>query len=244
MKSYRFLARAIVLCVILFTSCQKEDSIVFQTINFESLSVPSAGFWNGSDASGSFTSGNMKFSNQYNASWQTWSGFAYSQKNDATTKGFENQYSVFDSKNGTNKYALFYPSFDSSIYATFLNNEVHLIQSVDLCNTTYTASSMKYGDTYCKKFGGTTGSDPDWFNVTISGYDVNGIKTGTVIYYLADFRSTDSSKDYILDIWSTVDLRSLGKINKFTIEFASSDTGKYGINTPTYVCLDNLIYGE
>jgi hypothetical protein len=244
MRSYRFLAQAIVMCSFLFTSCKKEDSTVYQIVNFESLAVPAVGFWNGSDASGSFSSGNMKFTNQFDTTWQTWSGFAYSQKNDVTTKGFDNQFSVFDSKNGTNKYALFYPSFDGNIFASFLNNAVHQIHSIDLCNSTYSASSMKYGDIYCKKFGGATGSDPDWFNVTISGFDANGTKTGSLTFYLADFRPTDSSKDYIVDKWTSVDLTSLGKINKFSIEFASSDTGKYGINTPTYVCLDNIKYIE
>ncbi|MEI7424172.1 MAG: DUF4465 domain-containing protein [Prolixibacteraceae bacterium] len=244
MKSYQFLAQAVMICCVAFTSCKKEDSTVYQTINFESLSVPSVGFWNGSDATGSFTSGKMKFTNQFNTSWQTWSGFAYSQKNDVASKGFENQYSVFDSKNGTNKYALFYPSFDAIIYASFQNNEVHTIQSADLCNSTYAAFSMKIGDAYSKKFGGSTGSDPDWLTVTINGYDANGTKTGSLTFYLADFRFTDSTKDYIVDKWTSVDFSGLGKINKFSIEFASSDSGKYGINTPTYLCLDNIKYAE
>lgn len=244
MKSYLFLAQVVMMCCVVFSSCTKEDSNVYQTVNFESLSVPTVGYWNGSDASGSFTSGKMKFSNQFNSSWQTWSGFAFSQKNDVTTKGFENQYSVFDSKNGTNKYGLFYPSFDGSIYASFLNNEVHTIQSADLCNTTYAAFSMKNGDAYSKKFGGSTGTDPDWLTVTINGYDVAGNKTGSLTFYLADFRFTDSTKDYIVEKWTTVDFSGLGKISKFSIEFASSDTGKYGINTPTYLCLDNIKYVE
>lgn len=244
MKSYQFLAQAVMICCIFFTSCTKEDSTVYQTINFESLPVPASGYWNGSDATGSFTSGKMKFTNQYNSSWQTWSGFAYSQKNDVTTKGFENQYSVFDANNGTNKYALFYPSFDAVVYGAFLNNEEHEIISADLCNTTYAAFSMKIGDAYSKKFGGSTGNDPDWLTVTIIGYNASGTKTGTFVFYLADFRFTDSAKDYIINKWTSVDLSVLGKINKFSIEFASSDMGKYGINTPTYVCLDNIKYAE
>lgn len=244
MKSYRLLALVILSCGFIFSSCQKEDTTVYQTVTFENLAVPSSGFWNGSDASGSFTSGKLIFTNQFNASWQTWSGFSYAQKNDVTTQGFGNQYSVFDSSNGNNRYALFYPSFDGNVFASFPSNEVHLMKSIDLCNNTYAALSMKNGDAYTKKFGGTTGNDPDWFKVTVNGYDQNGAKVGSVTCYLADFRFSESSKDFILNRWTTVDLTSLGKINKLTFEFSSSDTGTYGINTPTYVCLDNIKYAE
>jgi hypothetical protein len=244
MKSYRSLAQLIFLCVFIFSSCRKEEVYYFQSIDFETLTIPSSGYWNGSDASGSFTSGILKFSNSYNTAWKTWAGFAYSQKNDFTTKGYENQYSVFDSKNGNNKYALFYPSFDASIFASFPKNELHQIQSIDLCNNTYTGLSMKYGDAFCKKFGGASGNDPDWFKITISGFDDTGKKIGSKVFYLADFQSSDSSKDYIIDKWTTVDLTALGKINQISFEFSSSDTGSFGINTPTYVCLDNIKYSE
>ncbi len=244
MKSYRSLALAMFLGVLFFSSCKKEDTTVYQTITFENLAVPSSGFWNGSDTSGSFTSGKLKFANLYNSSWQTWSGFCYSQKNDVTTQGFGNQFSVFDAANGNNKFALFYPPFDGALFASFPGTEVHQMKSIDLCNNTYAALSMKNGDAYTKKFGGATGSDPDWFKVTLNGYDQNGLKIGSVSCYLADFRFTDSSKDFILNKWTTVDLTTLGKINKLTFEFYSSDTGAYGINTPTYVCLDNIKYIE
>ncbi len=244
MKSYRSLALAMLLSVLFFSSCKKEDTAVYQSITFENLAVPSSGFWNGSDASGSFTSGKLKFTNQYNANWQAWSGFSYAQKSDVSTPGYENQYSVFNSNNGNNKYGLFFPSHDGDIFASFPGTEVHLMKSIDLCNNTYAALSMKNGDAYSKKFGGTSGSDPDWFKVTLNGYDQNGLKVGSVNCYLADFRYTEPAKDFILNKWTTFDLTSLGKINKLTFEFSSSDTGTYGINTPTYVCLDNIKYIE
>jgi len=223
------------------TSCKKtEDNSHYEIINFESLPVPQVGYWNGSDASGSFTANNMKFVNQYNPDWKTWDGFSYSQKNDFTTAGYENQYSVVDPANKNNKYAIFYPSFGSDIFASFPAGEENIIQSIDLCNNTYAALSMKNGDSYCKKFGGTTGADPDWFKVTINGYNTNGVKVGSLDVYLADFRPNDSSKDYILTKWTTFDLTSLGVVNKLSFVFASTDNGAYGVNTPTYLCLDNI----
>jgi hypothetical protein len=244
MKNYPLLALVLFAVNVLITSCQKEDSTVLETITFDTLPVPSTGYWSGADGSGTFSSGKINFQNFYNSSWQTWSGFAYSRLNDTATQGFANQFSVYNKTNADNKFVLFYPPFDGKAFVSFAENEVHIIHSLDICNTTYAALSMKNGDTYCKKFGGTTGNDPDWFKVTIYGYDQNGTSAGSVTCYLADFRSADSSKDYILDRWFTVDLSSLGKINHLSFEFSSSDTGTYGINTPTYLCLDNIRYEE
>jgi len=234
---------SVLLCMLLFiTSCSKKEEINVQTTDFESLTIPSTGYWNGSDAMGSFTSSGMKFDNHYNAAWQSWSGFSYSQKNDVTTSGFENEYSVIDPANQKNKFAIFFPSYGGDTFAQFGNNQDFAIESVDLCNSTYAALTMKNGNAFSKKFGGTLGTDPDWFKVTINGYDHNNKLMGSKEVYLADFRFSDSSKDFILNKWTTVDLTSLGKVNKITFAFASSDTGAYGINTPTYVCMDNIKY--
>lgn len=223
-------------------SCKKTDEIQYQTITFETLPIPSTGFWNGSDGTGSFSVDNLIFANLFDSKYQVWSGFVYSQKNDVTTQGFENQFSVFDSGNGTNKFALYHPFYQGEALATFPNGAENSILSIALCNTSFAALTMKYGDAFSKKFGGTTGNDPDWFKLTVNGYNRSNVKIGSLDIYLADFRFSDSSKDYILDKWTTFDLTSLGKVNKISFSFTSSDTGIYGINTPDYVCLDNIRY--
>jgi hypothetical protein len=238
-----FLFPCVLLCMVFLISCEKKtDEIRVQTVDFESLTIPPIGYWNGSDAAGFFIASDIKFENQYNTSWQTWAGFSYSQKNDATTAGFENQYSVMDPTNLKNKFAIFYPSFGTDPYATLSQGGEFEPRSIAVCNSTYAGLSLKNGDTYSKKFGGKTGTDPDWFKVTVTGYDRTSNKTGSVDIYLADFRSADSSKDYILTQWTTFDLTSLGKVFKIALTFSSSDMGTYGINTPTYVCLDNFKY--
>ena len=40
------------------------------------------------------------------------------------------------------------------------------------------------------------------------------------------------------------DISSLGIVNKIIITFDSSDKDEYGILTPTYVCIDNLVYSN
>jgi hypothetical protein len=64
--------------------------------------------------------------------------------------------------------------------------------------------------------------------------------TDTVEFYLADFRFTDNSKDYIIKEWKWVDLTSLGNVDSLVFAMSSSDVGQYGMNTPAYFCIDDL----
>ncbi len=243
MKSSFLLVSLLLYAGLFFTSCQKKDNgPQTQIIDFESLPVPAAGYWNGSDLSGSFTADILKFENKYEPLWKTWAGFAYSQKNDVATPGFTNELSVFDPANQKNKFVVFYPDFGGDIFVSFPGIEEHTILSADLCNNTYAALSMKNGDAYCKKFGGKTGTDPDWFKVKINGYNKSGVKVSSLEVYLADFSAADPAKDYIISKWTTFDLSSLGKVHKLTFVFSSTDNGSFGINTPTYVCLDKIKY--
>ena len=98
---------------------------------------------------------------------------------------------------------------------------------------------MKYGDSYGKKFGGENGTDPDFLKLTAVGKNGN-TETGSVDFYLADYRSDYSCDDYIVTDWSWMDLSSLGEVSSIEFSLSSSDNGDYGMNTPTYFCLDGL----
>jgi hypothetical protein len=101
-------------------------------------------------------------------------------------------------------------------------------------NNTYAALSIKNGDDYASKF-----TENDWFKVVITGFDGKGDITGEKEFYLADFRD---GKSYICDKWTSVNLESLGKVNKLEFTFDSTDKGQLGINTPQYVCIDDIVY--
>jgi hypothetical protein len=100
---------------------------------------------------------------------------------------------------------------------------------------------MKDGYAPAKKFGGSSGNDPDWFLLTITGKDASGGKTGTVEFYLADYRFEDNSKDYIVENWECVDLSSLGVVKSLEISLNSSDAGVFGMNTPAYFAMDTIM---
>jgi hypothetical protein len=212
----------------------------FAQITFETLPMDTA-YWNGSEQSGFFRDGNYRLMNSYDDSWGVWSGFAYSKMTDTVTTGWINQYSVMAGAgaDGSEKFALAYAYSPVGIKL----EEADTVDGFYVTNSTYAYLSMRDGDAYAKKFGGDSGDDADWFKLTVKGWN-GGTQTDSVDFYLADYRFSDNTQDYILKDWKFVDLSSLGFVDSLTFELSSSDTGAYGMNTPSYFCLDNLSLGE
>ncbi len=197
-------------------------------------------YWNGSDASGGFTSRGVHFLNSYDSGYGSWNGWSYSNTTDTTTAGFANQYSAYagGAYSGSN-YGVYYAPWTPT--ETVTAAALGMFQGMYVTNTTYAALSMLNGDLFAKKFGGTSGNDPDWFLLTITGKDASGAATGTVDFYLADYRFANNAQDYVVHDWTPVDLSSLGS-NVKGLEFGltSSDNGDWGMNTPAYFAMDSL----
>jgi len=206
--------------------------------SFDDLTLAPESFWNGSDQSGSFKSGEITFNNTYSTVYQSWAGFAYSNQTDVTTAGYTNQYSAITGIgfNGSANYAVCYPVPTASVsYAVPTKTTGFYVT-----NSTYAYLSMKNGDAFAKKFGGDTGNDPDYFKLLIEGLDDNGLPVDTVSFYLADFRFADNSKDYILNKWTWVDLSKLKETRSLRFSLSSSDNSVWGMNTPGSFCIDNF----
>lgn len=245
MKNIKNVLITTALIISVFSACVKEkgDIIETKTVDLENITLGNISYWNGSDGTAKFISNGITFQNNYNTSYGSWDGFVCSQKGDITTSDYTNQYSVFDASNGSNKFALYYPPFGNDVFASFSTGAEYTVRSMRVCNSTYTALTMKFGDpNFAKKFGGTSGNDKDWFKMTIIGYNAAGDSVKSVNFMLADYTFDDNSKDYIINKWTTVDLSALGKINKMTFRFKSTDNGAWGMNTPSYVCIDNISY--
>lgn len=221
------------------------NSATAAVVTFETVTLPAAGYWNGSDGSGAFTLGGATFLNTYNATYGSWTGFSVSNHSDTTTAGYSNQYSAFTGSGagGSSNYAVgYYSTYEATTNISFAALTNLAGSGASFTNTTYAALDMLNGGDYgSKKFGGTTGNDPDWFKLTIQGYAA-GSPTGTSVdFYLADFRFADNSQDYIVNDWRMVDFTPLGTVDELRISMSSSDNHPlYGINTPTYFALDNF----
>ena len=212
-----------------------------QTVaTFDDLALPVDSFWNGSDLSGGFTNGNAHFSNTFNAQYHSWGGFAYSSKMDSLTPGFANMYSSANGKgySGSATYAVAYMSAYSGPVSINLQGSAKgkVVSGFYVNNNTYAYQSMINGDSYAKKF---TSHDTDWFKLTAKGY-LNGVLTDTAEFYLADFRFADSTNAYIIKAWTWFDLSLLGNVDSISFAMSSSDNGTYGMNTPSYFCMENF----
>lgn len=213
-----------------------------QTVStFENFTIPAKSYLNGSDHAGGFASGNAFFVNFFDTvAGDFWTGFSISNMKDTTDVGYTNMYSVVNASgyNGSNNYAVAYQSAK-----IVLTGEAKGKQALGFFvnNGTYSYHDMKNGSAFSKKFGGSSGNDSDYFKINIQAWKANGIPTDTILsFYLADYTNADSSKDYIINDWTWVDLKALNDIDSLFITFASSDTGQFGINTPTYFYMDDF----
>jgi hypothetical protein len=216
-----------------------------QPASFDDNPLPPNSFWNGADGSGGFNTGGFHFNNNYNALYQSWDGWAYSSMTDTTNPDYTNQYSaITGAGQGTSsQYGVAYCSAWALVGPTVtLSSSPKILSGAWFTNTTYTYLSMKNGDSFGgKKFGGATGEDPDWFLLTITGLDAAGAPDKSVNFYLADFTNQNGTPDYIINQWTWVDLSPLGLVSGLTFSLSSSDVGLWGMNTPAYFAMDNLV---
>ncbi|MDR1494106.1 MAG: DUF4465 domain-containing protein, partial [Planctomycetaceae bacterium] len=195
--------------------------------------------------------------------YQYWYGWEYSNKTDTVTPGYSNDGSAYTGTgaNGSSTYgvayAMSFPGWADPLPLITLNDSDNYdFDSIQITNTTYAALSMLNGDSIGKKFGGETGDDPDWFKLTITGFNewdwneddwgspirVPNGSVGEVEFYLADYRFEDNYQDYIVDTWTTVDISPLKGYKNLEFNFSSSDSDPaYGMNTPAYCAIDNLV---
>lgn len=214
---------------------------------FDDLSLAAESHWGGAGSGETgFTNSNVYF--PHNDAGYSWDGFVYSNETDRTTAGYTNQFSAYagSGAEGSVNYAVSCCAVDwiGGTYDILPNTASLLFPKVVsgayFTNTTFAALTMKNGDGFTKKFGGTTGNDQDWFKLTIKGITAMGEYTDTIDFYLADYRFTDNSQDYIVDQWTWVDLTKLGEVIGLELCLGSSDVGDYGMNTPAYFAMDSL----
>ena len=218
------------------------------TAGLENVTLATNSYWNGATANptvstnGNFTSGNVIFPNTYNGAYGGYweSGWSYSNMKDSTTAGYTNEYSARTAAGYTN----------SANYAVAMGgaklkfNTAAQGKQMTGCyvtNGTFAAISMRDGDSYAKKFGGPTGTDPDWFKLKIQKY-LGGVLSpnDSVVFYLADYRFANNAQDYIVKTWQYINLTSIGNVDSLVFSLTSSDnTGGY-MNTPNFFCLDNF----
>lgn len=100
-------------------------------------------------------------------------------------------------------------------------------QEIYVTNSSYAYYTMINGSAFNKVF-----TESDWLHLIIIGYNA-GRKTARIVVDLA--KGTD-----LLDSWQKVNLSALGTVTEITFQMESSDSGQWGMNTPSYFCIDRL----
>ncbi|MCB0519485.1 MAG: DUF4465 domain-containing protein [Lewinellaceae bacterium] len=209
------------------------------TATFENYNLSPGEFLNNSHPASAFSSGNVHLPNSFDGSF--WSGWAISATTDATTPGFQNEYSAITGAgaDGSITYAVAYV-IDKNLIQLGSGAAGNPVEGLFVTNSTYAYLSMLEGDLFAKKFGGEDGDDPDFFKLTIKKYLNGQLGTDSIDFYLADYRFADNSQDYIVDKWTYLDLSPLGPADSLVFSLSSSDVGQFGMNTPAYFCIDNV----
>lgn len=217
------------------------------TITYEDVNLGSQGYINNSPYSAAgVTHANSFF--DWGGGVTSWSGFAISNKTDTTTVGYGNQYSAYaGAAAGGTQFAVGY--YDGAFNPTgtrltFSTPTAMAGMGADFTSTTYAALDMLNGTPGVSKvFGGTTGDDPDFLLLTITGY-LGGSSTSSINLFLANYQFSDNAQDYIRDTWTNVSFSPLGTVDEIRFTMSSSDNSGIYINTPSYFAMDNLVVPE
>ena len=220
----------------------------FEDLTAFTESGPTGSFYNGNldgqSNDAGWSSHGVHFGNSYSSDFGGyWSGWSYSTVKDPNTGDFTNQYAALPGAGNRNSETYAVGFSGDALFFNVPENEQP--QSVHVTNTTYTAATIASGNMFSKPFGGESGNDEDSFSVIFTGLDdANGLgeETGSLEYFLADYRSSDNSEDYRAETWEEVDLTKLGNARSVKLSFRSTDVGEFGINTPQYVAIDDLVF--
>ena len=233
---------------VLITSCSDDDDNnkdKTAVVSFENQKLNEQGFWMGeengtgvSDDWGgttyicSYAEKDLSFNTSYTKSdyLVSFMGFGISNR---TATGFSATNFTIDQFNNITGKAhsgkQFAVVYGQAATITVSNTKGVNVKGFFFTNSSYLVNSVENGDDYAKKF--ETGKD--YFKVTVTAD--NG---KSVDFYPADYRTGVT----VVKDWKWLDLSSLGRVKVLTFTFDGTDKGEWGLNTPLYVCIDDLTY--
>lgn len=249
MKTIKFFAMAAIVCgaAMSMTSCSKEDNPTGKsqvTIGFEGAKLNAQGFWCGDETGTpfdnwgsaayacSYTESGVTFPVNWTPSWASWSGFAVSNR---TEKAFKSETMTPDQFNNATGKAHGGQNF--CVIYTF-GETIDFGMPVTLkgfwyTNNAWTVDAILNGDGMTPgKFGPT-----DWLKCTIAPTPAEGVGGARYDLYLA------KDGDYVKD-WQYCDLSNVDafkNIKSIAFSFDGTKKNDYGLTTPTYICIDDLV---
>ena len=200
------------------------------------------GKWGSKNMVGTFKSGAYEFVNSFTPKWSSWTGCSYSNMTATSFASYATDQwnsAAGHGAEGSANYGVIYGSSTPNEQMEIIkvldgDAEGRIIKGMNITNSAWTVECVKNGNGSAQKF-----KKDSWFKVTFTGVKADK-STASVDYYLADYRSANEAEWTCLTDWAWVDLSSLGKVVSLNVCFDGTDTGDYGLNTSTYVCIDNV----
>ncbi|MCM1476289.1 MAG: DUF4465 domain-containing protein [Bacteroides sp.] len=210
---------------------------------FEDLNIPEESHWGGNNTNAPFYSGSFAFDYYHGVSGgsEFWGHFSYSNSTSTSYATLNDQYNscVGSGVDGSPTYGVCYAdSYTGATYLTVTNNkEGDDVAGMWITNSAWVMDCIENGDGLSSVAGGF--DKGDWYKLSITGL-LNSSRTGTVEFYLADFRADNEIDRYALDTWQWLDLSALGKVNKLWFTLESTKKNGLSMTTPAYFCVDNV----
>ncbi|MCH5175678.1 MAG: DUF4465 domain-containing protein [Prevotellaceae bacterium] len=216
------------------------NSSELMVADFENLYVPEQGYENGANLNGSFVSGSFEFTNFYSPEYGGfWGLFGYANSTSTTYKSLADQYNnvVGGGANDSENYLVAYASdwYGSCQIALKNNDEAAVIPGCYITNSAYVEWAILNGDGITDNGQDKGFGNGDYLKLTVTADNGN-----TLEYYLADYRSANADEHYYVNTWEWLDLTSLGEVKTLSFSMEGSKKGAWGLNTPTYFCLDDI----
>ncbi|HYD20040.1 MAG TPA: DUF4465 domain-containing protein [Flavipsychrobacter sp.] len=171
-------------------------------------------------------------------------GFSYSNMTDSVTHDYHNDHSAYTATGYNNSlgYCVVFMGYAAAPYIKLHDTSAagDSVLGFYITNTTYGYKTVRDGYFSATPFGGTSGNDSDWFRLVVYGYNNGVMKPDSVEFFLADYRFSNNTQDYIVDDWQWLDLTALGGVDSITFAMSSSDTNQFGMLTPAYFAMDNF----
>ncbi len=193
-----------------------------------------AGTWGGQELWGSFLSGSFMFDNHYNLTYNSWEGFAYTNRTATTFRSYTTDQYNSCVGHGVDESPNFGVAYGNTNITLVNSAEGAVVPGFYVTNSANNVNAYLNGDGMTDAF--TTG---DSFTLVVTGY--NGTETtGAVRVLLADYTSEDEAEHTYISDWQYVDLTSLGTVTRLAFSYEGGHSNSYGMTTPNYVCIDNF----
>lgn len=250
MKTNKFFALAAIACgfALSFTSCSKEDNPApvpakqTVTIGFENATLNADGFWCGDETGTPFdnwgstaysciyTESGIQFPANYTPAWGSWSGFAVSSRTETTYVNMTpDQFNnIAGGAHSGKNFCVVYTFGETIDFGGAVT-----VKGFWYTNDAWTVDAILNGDSMSP---GKFEAD-DFLTCVLYPTPAEGL--GGARYELPLAKDGDYVKEWKYCDLSDVD--AFKNIKSISFAFEGSKANEYGLTTPAYICIDDVV---